>query len=113
MITGLFHHLTCFYKYMNIKKRAKDSLHPLLEARGNIATKDEEKAEVLHSFFASAFSSQTGYSQGSQPPVLEDGEGEWNVILEEEVNNLLCYLDTYKSMGLDGIDTRVLRELAE
>jgi len=27
----------CFYKYINNKKRAKESLHPLLDARGNIA----------------------------------------------------------------------------
>ncbi|KAK4823615.1 hypothetical protein QYF61_004218 [Mycteria americana] len=29
------------------------------------------------------------------------------------VNDLLCHLDTHKSMGLDGIHPRVLRELAE
>jgi len=63
-----------------------------LDARGNIATKDEEKVEVLHVFFDSVFNSQTGYPQSSQPPVLEDREGEWNkppVIQGEEVNDLL------------------------
>jgi len=33
----------CFYKYINNKKRAKESLHPVLDARGSIANKDEEK----------------------------------------------------------------------
>ena len=55
----------CFYKYINHKKKTKDSLHPLLDGRGNIANKDEEKAEVVHAFFASVFNSQTRYSQGS------------------------------------------------
>jgi len=41
----------CFYKYINNKKRAKQSLYPLLDARGNIANKDEEKAEVLNVIF--------------------------------------------------------------
>jgi len=87
-----------------------------LDARGNIANKDEEKAEVLNAFFVSVFNSQTSYSQGSQPPVLEDREGEKNkhpIIHEEAVNDLLCHLDTDKPTGLDGIHMRVLRELVE
>ena len=79
-------------------KRAKESLHPLLDARGNIATKNEEKAEVVNAFFASVFNNQTGYSQSIQPPVLEDRGGEQNkppIIQEEAVNDLLHHLDTY------------------
>jgi len=82
----------------------------------NVATKDEEEAEVLNARFASVFDSQTGYSQGTEPPVLEERDGEQNkppITQEEAVNDLLCHLDTYKPMGPDGIYTRVLRELAE
>ena len=43
----------CFYKYINNKKRANESLHLLLDAEENIATKDEENAEALNDFFAS------------------------------------------------------------
>jgi len=84
----------------------KESLHTLLDARGDIANKDEEKAEVLNAFFASVFNSQTGYPRGSQPTVLEDRDGEQNkppIIQEEAVNDLLLHLDTRKFMGPDGI----------
>ncbi|KAK4808572.1 hypothetical protein QYF61_009875 [Mycteria americana] len=81
-----------------------------------MAIKDEENVEVLHAFFASVFNSQTSYPQVIQPPELEDRDGEQNkspIIQEEAVNDLLCHLDTHKSMGPDGIHPRVLRELVE
>jgi len=59
---------------------------------------------------------KTSYSQGSQPPLLEDREGEKNkspIIQEEAVNDKLHHLNTHKSVWLDGIHARVLRELVE
>jgi len=77
-------------------RKRLESVHPLLDARGNIANKDEEEVEVFNAFFASVFGSQTGYPQGSQRPVLEDREGEQSkphTIQDEAVNDLLCHLD--------------------
>jgi len=48
-----------FYKYINSKRRAKENLHPLLDAEGKVVTKDQDEAEVLNAFFASVFNSKT------------------------------------------------------
>jgi len=86
-----------FYKYINNKKQAKESLHPLLDVRGNIVNKDEEKVEVLNACFASVFD-RLVIPRVVQPPVPVDREGEQNkppMIQEEAVNDLLCHLNTY------------------
>ena len=44
---------------------AKENLHTLLDAGGNIVTKDEERAEVPNAFFASVFNSKTSCSLGT------------------------------------------------
>jgi len=48
----------CFYKYINSKRRAKENLHPLTDAAGNIISKDDGKDEVLNDFFTCVFYSQ-------------------------------------------------------
>ena len=54
-----------FCKYINSKRRARDNLHPFLDAEGNLVTKDQDKAEVLNAAFASIFNSKTCYSLGT------------------------------------------------
>ena len=88
----------------------------MLDAEGNLVTKDQDKAEVLNAFFVSVSNGKTCYSMRTQPPALVDRDGEQNkpcMIHDEIVLDLLRKLDAHKSMGLDGVHPRVLRDLAD
>ncbi|KFM11756.1 hypothetical protein AS27_15251, partial [Aptenodytes forsteri] len=44
-----------FYRYVSQKRKAKETVPPLMSKTGKLVTTDEEKAEVLNNFFASVF----------------------------------------------------------
>jgi len=78
-------------------------------------TKDEQKAEVLNACCVPVFNGKTSCSQSTQTTELEDRDGEQNeapIIQGELDSNLLHCSDIHKSMGLDEIHPRVLKELA-
>jgi len=88
--------------HLNMRKNESQGEPPARTGCGRKhCNKDEEKAEVLNVCFSSVFNTQTGYSEGMQPSVLEDRDAEQNkppIIQEEAVNDLLHHLDTHKSL---------------
>ena len=80
-----------------------------------MTTEDKEKAEVLSAFFTSVFKSQASYPWSTLPPDLEILDGEKNKTPHDSGGNrdLLLHLDCHKSMGLDEIRPKVLRELVK
>lgn len=62
------------------------------------------KTEVLNAIFSSIFNRNTGDLQGNRLPELVDRGRKQNrtPFQEKVVNDLLCQLDTHKSVGLAG-----------
>ena len=104
-----------FYEYINGKRRTKENFHPLLDAVGNVATEDKEKAEVLSALFTFVFNGQISYPQGALCPDLEVWDGMQNTppVIQVEMVRELLHLGCHKSMKPDGLHPRMLRELVE
>ena len=64
-----------FYRYVNEKKKVKESIAPLMSKTAKLVTTDEEKAEVLNIFFASVFTAIFS-SHTSQVDGPQDGDRE-------------------------------------
>ena len=67
-----------FYRYIGQKRQAKTGVPSLVNLKGELASTDEEKAEVLNEFFASVFTGGQDSSLSHVPepctPKPPDGE---------------------------------------
>ena len=51
---------SAFYKYVNFRRIHRDGVAPLVNKHGDLATSNNEKAEVLNSQFSSVFTTDDG-----------------------------------------------------
>jgi len=103
-----------FYRYVNQKRKVKESVFPLMNTNGNLVSTDKEKADILHNFFASVFTSNLS-SRPSPVDGLQDGDQRGKApptAREDQVQEHLRNLKMHMSMGLDEMHPRVLRELS-
>jgi len=60
-----------FYRHTGQKRQAKESVHPLINEMGELASTDMEKADVLKEFFPSVFTgSQVNHASLNSPTSL-------------------------------------------
>ena len=89
-----------FFRYVNNKQKQKEIIGPLLNRRGELVTHNAEKAEVLNTFFTSAFTSTVGL-QALGTKMQVDANTDPLSVKEGLVCELLQELDPYRSMGPD------------
>ncbi|KAJ7420213.1 hypothetical protein WISP_49407 [Willisornis vidua] len=95
-----------FFKYINGNRQYRNTIGLLQEEE------DRDKAEGFNTFFASVFN-MDDKPRASQCPELEDHDWENDQLPAEPeiVQGLLFQLEPYKSMGPNGINPRILKEL--
>ncbi|GAB0189782.1 mitochondrial enolase superfamily member 1 [Grus japonensis] len=92
-----------FYRYVSDKRKTRGNVGPLWKETGDLVTQDMEKAEVLHDFFASVFTSKCS----SHTAQVTEGKGrDWEnaeppTVGEDQVRDHLRNLKVHKSMGPD------------
>ena len=102
-----------FWKFVNSKLKTRNGIADLKKDDGSKTTTDEEKAELLNSFFESVF---TAEDPGPLPDFEEYEYGttlEDIVIEETKVEKLLSELNTNKAAGPDGIPPSILSQASK
>lgn len=61
-----------FYRYTDHKRMAKENVPPLVNKKGEPATTDTEKTEVLNEFFDSIFTGRHDFHISHIPEILQN-----------------------------------------
>ena len=93
-----------FYRYICQERRAKESVTLLINERGDLATTEMEKAEVVNKFFATVFTGSRASHTSHTPEPL--GKGQESKIPPPSVRAVQdCHmrLNMYRPMESDDI----------
>ena len=103
-----------FWKYANSKLKCKIKIGDLTADNGSIIDSDENKVDLLNSFFTSVFTKE----DLSNMPTFHDRIKQKESFLtnvdfsKEDVRKILHSLDISKSPGPDNFHPRILKELS-
>lgn len=103
-----------FWRFINSRRKTKQSINSLKRQDGTVTTDSTEMAELLNKQFASVFTNEDLTTLPTMSPHRSPGTTlETITITPEAVADKLKKLDVNKTPGLDGIHPRLLRECVE
>ena len=103
-----------FWRFVQGKLKTKSGISPL-NSNGKTVVSDQDKANVLNSFFSSVFTQE---NLNSLPDIQENSKSmgislSEIIVTPEAVKRKLRVLDSNKAQGPDQIPARILKELSE
>lgn len=110
MTSGMKKNPKSFYRYVNSKRKLKQSVVSVKTKTGHLAKSPQETANLLAEFFETTFQNSGSDIKDKYP--TEPNETDIRPITTDEVAKLLSDLNVYKSMGPDGIHAKVLKSLS-
>lgn len=99
-----------FYRYVNSKRKIKQSVVSVKNSTGHFAQSPKESAEILAEFFESTFQN-TGI-RDSKSYLAEPQKEEYYIGLDE-ISKLLSEVNVYKSVGPDQMHGKILKSLSK
>lgn len=110
MTTGMKKNPKAFYRYVNSKRKVKQTVVSVKRQTGHLAKSPGETADILVEFFESTF--QTSGSIPTNMYHNEHNEEPLSPVTEEELVKLLTSVNIYKSTGPDDIHAKLLKSLS-
>ena len=101
-----------FYSYLKSKKSNRETVGPILSDSGELVTDCQQQANILNAYFASVFTEE---DMNNLPRLELRGVPEMSevTITEQKVLEKIQELKKDSAPGPDGIQTRILKEVAE
>ena len=96
------------------KPRAGEKIVELIDNEGHLVSDDRGKAQILNNFFASVFT----HENTDEIPVVEDTKPNLEILDHIEISEItltkhLKLFNTSRAAGPDGINARIMKELAD
>ena len=110
MVTLTKNNPKTFYRYVNSKRKIKQSFVMVKANTGHLAKSPQETANILAEFFESTFQNYGSDIKNKFP--AEPLETLVTPVAFEEVSKLLSELNIYKSTGPDDVHAKILKSLS-